>query len=414
MSKLEDLNRNQRKANIEIDMEHLKKLFIMPDSPDKFVEFGTELLDMIHSFFQENGGIHSSISLNDLSKLFSDINIPRDSQLLKNVLIEIKQKIVAHSVKVGSPYYIGHMTSVVPYFMVLLEMLIAALNQNQIKIETAKASTFVERELISWMHMLVFKKPEKYYKANIQNRNVALGNVTLDGTLANLTAMKVARNKAFPAKDNFPGIRSSGIFEAFQYYGYAKAVIIVSQRGHYSFGKISRILGIGDGNLIKIPVDTQNKMDLEKLKCKCDEINEHNLKNPTKKIKIISIVGIAGTTETGNIDNLAEIGKIASKNKAHFHVDAAWGGSLLLVEEYRYLFNGIESADSVTIDAHKLLYAPTAMGMVLFKSRKDLNNIRHTSNYIIRRDSVDLGRFTIEGSRPFSALNWKVKIMSLK
>ena len=61
-------------------------------------------------------------------------------------------------------------------------------------------------------------------------------------------------------------------------------------------------------------------------------------------------------------------------------------------------------ADSVSIDAHKLLYCPMTMGMILFRSERDLNHLRQTSNYVIRRNSVDAGRFTIEGSRPFSAL----------
>lgn len=187
------------------DMEHLRKLFIMPDSPDKFIEFGTELLDVIHDSFQEKGGIHSAISLPDLAKIFSNINIPEEPHLLKDVLSEIKSKITAHSVKVGNPYYIGHMTSAIPYFMILLEMIIAALNQNQVKIESAKASTFVEREFLSWMHRLVYDRDPKYYRANIQNRDIALGAVTLDGTLANLTAMLVARNKAFPLMSASPG-----------------------------------------------------------------------------------------------------------------------------------------------------------------------------------------------------------------
>ena len=55
------------------DMNQLKKLFIMPDSPDKFLEFGTELLDLIHNFFTEKGGIHSSISLPELEKIFSKV-----------------------------------------------------------------------------------------------------------------------------------------------------------------------------------------------------------------------------------------------------------------------------------------------------------------------------------------------------
>src|SRR4030043_686623 len=172
---------------IKPDMNQLKKLFIMPGFPDKFLEFGTELLDLIHNFFTEKGGIHSSISLPDLEKIFSNVNIPKRSQLLKDVLGEIKKKIIAHSVKVGNPYYIGHMTSAIPYFMILLEMIIAALNQNQVKIETAKASSFVERELIAWLHNLVYEKKSSFYKKNIHNPRIALGNVTSGGTLSNIT-----------------------------------------------------------------------------------------------------------------------------------------------------------------------------------------------------------------------------------
>lgn len=96
--------------------------------------------------------------------------------------------------------------------------------------------------------------------------------------------------------------------------------------------------------------------------------------------------------------------RIADDHKTHFHVDAAWGGSVLLVDEYRYMFKGIEKADSVCLDAHKLLYTPVSMGMVLFRKKEEINHLKHSANYIIRPDSVDLGRFNIEGSRPFSAL----------
>jgi glutamate decarboxylase len=98
------------------------------------------------------------------------------------------------------------------------------------------------------------------------------------------------------------------------------------------------------------------------------------------------------------------MGEIAGKAGAHFHVDACWGGPALLVKEYRRFFQGIEKADSVSIDAHKLLYCPMTMGLILFRDEKDLMYIKHTSHYIIRRNSVDTGRFTVEGSRPFACL----------
>lgn len=393
----------KNRVHIPVDIEQIRRLFIMPDTADKFIDFGNELLDLIHNFFSEKGGIHSSILLNDLAELFSKTEIPDKPHLLKHVLGEIKNNVIAHSVKVANPYYIGHMTSAVPYFIILIEMIIAALNQNQVKIESAKASTFVEKQLLSWMHRVVFNRSAKFYKNNIQNRDTILGNIVLDGTMANLTALMAARNLAFGPDKNFPGIREAGLLEAYRYYGYERAVILVSKRGHYSIDKVGRTLGIGNQNVIKIPVDSKNRIDLVKLEKTIIEIETAN-KSGGPKTKIIAMVGIAGTTETGNIDNLKEMSHIAKKYKIFFHVDAAWGGSVLLADEYRYLFTGIENADSVTVDAHKLLYAPPSLGMVFFRNGTELRVLQHYSNYIIRPDSMDLGRHTLEGSRPFSAL----------
>ncbi len=386
---------------VKTNLEYLRKLFIMPDSPDKFIEFGHDLLEMLHDFFQEKGGIHSAIALPQLSEIFDQTAVPGSPKLIKDVLAEIKGKVVKHSVKVGNPYYIGHMTSAIPYFMILLEMIIAALNQNQVKIETAKASSFVERELVAWLHQLIFNKGNRYYKKNIQNHRIALGNVTSDGTLANLTALLVAREKAFPPEGDFPGLRMAGVERAMRHYGYSRGVILVSKRGHYSITKSASLLGIGEDNVISIPVDKYNRMDIKKLRKKIKNLRADQEEGKTK---IIAIIGIAGTTETGTVDNLQEIGNTAREAGAHFHVDACWGGSAMLVDEYRPLFKGIEMADSVTIDAHKLLYCPMTMGVVLFRNEKDVHFIRHSSQYVIRRNSVDTGRFTVEGSRPFACL----------
>lgn len=403
----------ESQKKIKSTLEYLRKLFIMPDSPDKFVEFGHELLEMIHDFFQEKGGIHSSATLPELSEIFDQISIPDSPRLIKDVLFEIKSKVIKHSVKVGNPYYIGHMTSAIPYFMILLEMIIAALNQNQVKIETAKASSFVERELTAWIHNLVFHKKESFYTKNIHNPRVALGNVTSDGTIANMTALLVAREKAFPPHGDFPGLRMAGSDKALHYYGYSRGVVMVSTRGHYSFTKAANMLGIGESNVINIPVDGKNHIDINRLRRRIKGLQDGG---PGEKTKIIAIIGIAGTTETGNIDDLEALGEIARETGAHFHVDACWGGPALLVDEYQPLFKGIEKADSVSVDAHKLLYCPMSMGLILFRSERDLNLIRHTSRYIIRRNSVDMGRFTLEGSRPFACLKpWaSLKIIGRK
>jgi glutamate decarboxylase len=95
---------------------------------------------------------------------------------------------------------------------------------------------------------------------------------------------------------------------------------------------------------------------------------------------------------------------IAARESIWFHVDAAWGGALLIAEQYRPLYDGIALADSVVIDGHKLLWVPMAQSMVLFKDSASLNLLKHNANYILRDNSGDLGQTSLEGSRRFDAL----------
>ena len=399
------LDGNAIEKTIESTPEYMRKLFIMPDSSDRFVEFGVHLLDLIHDFFKERGGIHSSISMEDLADIFNTIEMPKYPHLIKDVLDEIKRNIIRHSVKVANPYYIGHMTSAVPYFMILLEMIAVSLNQNQVKIESAKASSFVEREFLCWIHQLIYNSSPDFYKKQIQNPKIALGNVTSDGTIANLTGLTLAMAKAFPPDHlGFKGFRAEGLVRSLEHYGYRQAVFLVSRRGHYSISKAGTLLGVGSDHVIRIPVrPCINKIDIDKLRTVIRKIRRED-QRVGKPTKFVALIGIAGTTETGNIDDLDALADIALEIGAHFHVDAAWGGGALMMEGAREMMRGIERADSVTMDGHKLLFVPNSVGICVFKNVEDSKFLYHTSNYIIRKGSVDQGRFTIEGSRPFATL----------
>jgi glutamate decarboxylase len=163
-------------------------------------------------------------------------------------------------------------------------------------------------------------------------------------------------------------------------------------------------LGIGENGVLHIPVHPYtNKIDIQRLVGTIERIKKEDNKIG-KPTKFAAIVGIAGTTETGNIDDLEELSFIAHDIGAHYHIDAAWGGGALLMDGGKELMKGIDKADTVSLDTHKLLYGPNSMGICLFKDVADSRYLYHTSNYIIRKGSVDQGRFTIEGSRPFSCL----------
>ena len=144
-------------------------------------------------------------------------------------------------------------------------------------------------------------------------------------------------------------------------------------------------------------VDRDNRIDVAALEATIADLK-------LRKIKVVAMIGIAGTTETGAIDPLAAMAAIAARENIWFHVDAAWGGALLIAEQYRALYDGIAKADSVVIDGHKLLWVPMAQSMVLFKDSASLNLLKHNANYILRDNSGDLGQTSLEGSRRFDAL----------
>ncbi len=112
----------------------------------------------------------------------------------------------------------------------------------------------------------------------------------------------------------------------------------------------------------------------------------------------------AGATETGTIDPLGDMGDICHKYGIHYHVDAAWGGPTLMSQKYKHFLDGIEKADSVTIDGHKQLYMPMTCGMIFFRDPYLMDKIAYHANYVNRQGSVDLGIKTLAGSREAHAL----------
>ncbi|WP_397601558.1 aminotransferase class V-fold PLP-dependent enzyme [Silvanigrella sp.] len=369
--------------------------YFFPSVKDKeFNKWANITLEAALNFLHNRDGqkLHAEISPNEISNFFRTIEIPERGENIPTVLKETIEKIVKNSVRVSHPNYIGHMTGATPNFLLLCDIIISALNQNVVKIETALSATYVEWQTLCWLHNLIYNKEKSFYNHILNNSDIAVGNYCSGGTVGNLTALVTARNILFP------NIHKIGIYEAFKKADCTRAVLLVSQRGHYSIKKTAAIMGIGEQNVITIPCDIfTNKINVPELENTIQKLLH-------EKTKIISIIGVAGTTETGNIDDLKKLSQICTKHKIWFHVDAAWGGALLLSSKHKKRLEGIENADSVVIDGHKFLYLTMSHGAVLFKNEHSLDTIRHTAKYIIRESSVDLGRTTIEGSRRFDSL----------
>lgn len=350
---------------------------------------------------------------NSLQYSFNEKNIPFNEDILAYLKF-LKLNIVDKSTRVSNPSMIGHMTTSLPFFQQLIAKIIVTMNQNVVKIETSSAVSNLERITIAMMHAKIYndgdenaKSQEKsqtskaFYEKYIINKDEVLGICTSGGTVANIAALWCARNICLgPDKERgFEGISDEGLFSALKHYSYEGAVVIGPDTMHYSFTKTMDILGLGSKNLIMIPTDNQFKMDIEQLETTIIDLKK-------KRICIIALVAVCGTTEAGAIDDFELIGDISKKYNIHLHVDAAWGGPLIYLKEFRKTkLKYIANADTISIDAHKQLYTPIGLGMLFFKDPKLSTYIKRHANYIIREDSHDLGKFTVEGSRPANVLH---------
>ena len=352
-------------------------------------KFSQDLLSIIDA--------NTNIDLDSLLGKFCDSKIPVESANFESYLQYLGKNVIAHSIHTSSPRFIGHMTSALPCFVRPLAKLMTAMNQNAVKIETAKALSFCEREALAMLHRLIYNFSDNFYAQHIQNNLSTLGILVSGGTVANITALWCARNASLGPKDGFLGVEKEGLAAALDFYGYKEAVIIGSELMHFSFDKAADLMGIGTHRLIRIPADCNNRVDIQALRQAVVECRAQNL-------LIIAIVGVAGTTDSGSVDSLFNIAEIAQEANVHFHVDAAWGGPLIFSEQHRHKLAGIERADSVTIDGHKQLYLPMGIGMVFLRDPHKASSIEKQASYTMRKGSFDLGKRALEGSRPGMAL----------
>jgi len=379
------------------NLSNLYRIFTIPESPDSTLGKIDQEISQNLTGFLRNRIVATEQDLAIIEQDFSSHRIPEQPTFVSDYTDFLLDTLVAQSVHTAAPGFVGHMTSALPSFMLPLSRIMTALNQNLVKIETSKAFTPMERQVLGMLHALIYGNDEAYYQHWMHDRDCALGAFCSGGTLANITALWVARNNLFPATEGFRGIAREGFYRALKHYRCEGVAVLISQRGHYSFGKAADLLGIGRDAIIAIPTDQDNRIDIEQLLATCARLKE-------QRIKILSLVGIAATTETGNVDPLDRLADIAEQQGCHFHVDAAWGGPTLFSNTHKPLLKGIERADSVTIDAHKQLYVPMGAGMVLFKNPASLASIEHHAEYILRKGSKDLGSHTLEGSRPGTAM----------
>jgi glutamate/tyrosine decarboxylase-like PLP-dependent enzyme len=170
----------------------------------------------------------------------------------------------------------------------------------------------------------------------------SFGVFTSGGTAANLSGLVTAR-EAWRKKD------SSNIG--------VRALLLTSNGAHSSIQAMAKVM---DADVVMIDCPDENLRG-HALQSAIDELEEKDRK------RLFAVAATGGTTNAGIIDELDSIADVCEKEGIWFHVDAAYGGGALAAPSVRHLFNGIERADSITIDPHKWLFSPYDCGAILYK-----------------------------------------------
>jgi aromatic-L-amino-acid decarboxylase len=212
----------------------------------------------------------------------------------------------------------------------------------------------------------------------------ACGLLAAGGTIANLTALTAARERALP------GMRHEGA-------GDRKMALYCSAEAHYSVRRAAEVLGIGGRNVRAIPIDERRRMDVTA----CAEAIERDKRNG---VTPVAVVATAGTTLTGAVDDIEGLAEVC-RDEIWLHVDGAYGLPAASTHRAGDLFRGLPSAFSATVDAHKWLYVPKACSVLLMHNVEALEHaFSHHEGYMPHGEQLHAVDRSLEYSRPLRAL----------
>jgi aromatic-L-amino-acid/L-tryptophan decarboxylase len=306
------------------------------------------------------------------------IDVPEEPLERGELLRHLRALTLESSIYPGHPGFLAYISGAGTVPGAAADLLAAALNQNGGAFRLSPGASTIEDHLMRWLADR-FGLPEG-----------AGGQVVAGGAVANLAALKVARDRA--SED----ARESGVRDGPPLAFYA------STESHVVQQRAADLLGLGSGAVRPIGVD-------ERWRMWPDALAEAIDRDLAAGVVPAAVIATAGTTATGAIDPLPTIAEVCERYGVQLHVDACYGGPAALADDLRPLLAGIERADSIAVDAHKWLYTPLLGGCVLARDPRRLAASFVTdATYLWMHDDLRQGvDFTMQGpdfSRGFAAL----------
>lgn len=266
---------------------------------------------------------------------------PTDHSELAARVSELARECLAHGQNLHHPHYVGHQVPASMPLAALFDFLGAATNQVMAIYEMGPWATAVEHALLAAVGERLGFAPGNF-----------AGLITSGGSLANLTGLLTARNVMLG--DSWSGGLASRR---------PAPVLVTHADAHYSVARSAGILGLGTDRIVRAAIDSRRRMDANRLDEQLADLR-------ARGVPIVAVSACACATPTGAFDPLADVANVCRRHEVWLHVDAAHGGAAAFSSRHRHLLDGIEQADSVVCDAHKMMFVPALCALLFYRNRE--------------------------------------------
>ncbi len=292
--------------------------------------------------------------------------------------LDLFRDVMSRSIRIHRRQYLGHQTVPALPVSALSAAVSAILNQGMGVYEMGMVGNVLDRILTEAVARKLGFGTE------------ASGFITSGGSLGNLTALLAARARATDVWEEGSG-------------NHERLAVMVSEEAHYCIDRAARIMGLGSQGIVKIPVTSDFRMRTDLLRSSYRDAVRRGL-------KVIAVIGCAGTTSTGSYDDLEEIAAFCREAGLWFHVDGAHGAPAAYSEKYSNLVKGIEKADSVIVDFHKMMLTPSLSTAVIFGCGGDAyRTFAQRAQYLWSEQTSEewyhSGKRTFECTKAMTSLN---------
>lgn len=325
---------------------------------NEFASVMNHTTSAMKQLFEQVDKPYSGMDPKLLESQINAVNLNSSNESLTDVISSATDLVAKNAIFTQHPNCIAHLHTPPLMPAVAAEAMIAALNQSMDSWDQASSATYVEQKVVDWLC-------EKYDLGE-----KADGIFTSGGTQSNQMGLMLARDWI---ADKLSGhsIQKLGLPD------YAdKLRIVCSEKAHFTVQKSASWMGLGEKAILTVDALPNGTMDASKL-------NDTVTKAKAEGLIPFAIVGTAGTTDHGAIDDMNTIANVAEKHELWMHVDGAYGGALIL-SSHKARLSGIEKADSLSVDFHKLFYQTISCGSLLVKDKANFKYLLHHADYLNR------------------------------